>query len=99
MDGNVQTLAYLIIPMALILVLAGIFVGLCSKTVMVNLQDATCGYGKPEECAMGIGIYPQEEPVTAWVYKVGRLDQAACEQFGTQFAQKSRIFRRRYLLL
>ena len=46
---KVQTLAYLSIPMALILVLAGIFVG---------FAGCACGYGKPEECAMGIGIYP-----------------------------------------
>ena len=56
MDGKSKPFAYLSIPMALILVLAGIFVGYAVKPYG-NLQDAPGGYGKPEECAMGIGNF------------------------------------------
>ena len=84
---KVKSLAHLFIPMALILVLAGIFVGYVVKPYG-NLQDAPAVTANLKNVRWELGFAPQEEPVTAWVYEVGRLDQAACEQFGTQFAQK-----------
>ena len=83
---KVQNIAYLSVPMALILVLAGIFIGYAVKPYG-NLQDAPAVTANLKNVRWKLGFTPQEEPVTAWVYEVGRLDQAACEQFGTQFAQ------------
>ena len=82
-----QSLVYLSVPMALILVLAGIFVGYAVKPYG-NLQDAPAVTANLKNVQWELEFTPQDEPVTAWVYEVGRLDQAACEQFGTQFAQK-----------
>ena len=85
---KVQALAYLSIPMALILVLAGIFVGYEVKPYG-NLQDAPAVTANMKNVQWELEFAPQEEPVTALVYEVGRLDQAACEQFGAQFAQRA----------
>lgn len=79
-------LAYLSVPAALALVLVGIFVGYAVKPYG-NLQDAPAVTANLKNVQWKLEFTPEDEPVTAQVYQAGRLDKAACEQFGENFAK------------
>lgn len=83
---KVHCLAYLSVPAALALVLAGIFAWYAVKPYG-NLQDAPAVTADLKDVQWELEFTPEDGPATARVYQAGRLDKAACEQFGAEFAQ------------
>lgn len=82
-----RCLGCLLIPAALACAFAAIGIGYAVKPYG-NLPDAPAVAADLKDVQWKLDFAPEDVPATAQVYQAGRLDKAAGENYGTQFAQQ-----------
>lgn len=85
-----QCIAYSSVPLAFLIAMAMIF-GCYALQPYGNISDAAVKKANVKDIQWNVAFTPEELPTTAMVYEVGRVDKAAGDAFGADFAKRMGI--------